>query len=102
MPVAELPDRARAVVIGAGIMGSALPHHLALQGPLQVGHLFGPGVDEQRHEAQVVVVGLQRDTGALEDLGLAGTRRGHDERPLAPADGGHEIDDPAGEVILQG
>ena len=32
MPVAELPDRARAVIIGAGIMGSALAHHLALQG----------------------------------------------------------------------
>jgi glycine cleavage system aminomethyltransferase T/glycine/D-amino acid oxidase-like deaminating enzyme len=30
--VAELPDRARAVIIGAGIMGSALAHHLALQG----------------------------------------------------------------------
>ena len=28
----DLPDRARAVVIGAGIMGSALVHHLALQG----------------------------------------------------------------------
>jgi glycine cleavage system aminomethyltransferase T/glycine/D-amino acid oxidase-like deaminating enzyme len=30
--VAELPDRARAVIVGAGIMGSALAHHLALQG----------------------------------------------------------------------
>lgn len=28
----DLPDRARAVIIGAGIMGSALVHHLALQG----------------------------------------------------------------------
>jgi glycine cleavage system aminomethyltransferase T/glycine/D-amino acid oxidase-like deaminating enzyme len=30
--VGDLPDRARAVIIGAGIMGSALAHHLALQG----------------------------------------------------------------------
>ena len=28
----DLPERARAVIIGAGIMGSALVHHLALQG----------------------------------------------------------------------
>ena len=52
---------------------------------------LGPLVDEHEHEVRFGVVLDDGETDVLEDRGLAGLGRGHNEAALALADGGHEV-----------
>ena len=63
-----------------------------------VGDLFGPLVDEQHHEVHLGVVALDRVHDLLEDRGLAGLRRRHDQAALALPDRRDQVDDAAGDL----
>ena len=74
-------------------------HHLSLDRARHVGDLFGPLVDEQHDQVAFRVVGGHRVGDVLQHHRLAGARRGDDQRPLALADGGDEVDDPCRGVM---
>ena len=75
-------------------------HHFALQHvATHVGDFLGPLVDEQHHEVHLGVVAFDREHDLLEDRGLAGLRRRHDEAALALADRREQVDDPAGDLL---
>ncbi len=77
------------LVIGTG-------EHLDIgEGTLEIGHFFGPLVDEEDHEVDLVLVILEEALGdVVEEGGLAGAGRGDNEPALSAPDGSDEIDDP--------
>ena len=75
-------------------------HHLALHRALHVGHFFRPLVDQQHDQEAFRMVRRDRVRDILQQHGLAGARRRDDERALALADRGHDVDDARGHVLL--
>ena len=75
---------------------------LALGGPLEVGDLLGPLVDEDDHQVALGVVGHDRVGDRLHDHGLAGLGRRDDQAALALADRGGDVDHPADQVARLG
>src|SRR6185437_14734811 len=73
--------------------------HLALDGPLHLGHFLRPLVDEQHDEIDLGMVGGNGGGNVLQQHRLAGLRRRDDETALALADRRHEIDGAGGEVL---
>ena len=59
----------------------------------EVGDFLGTLVDEQDDHMDILVVRRDRVRDLLEDHGLAGARRRHDERALAEAERRHHVDD---------
>ena len=74
----------------------------AAHGALHVGDFLGPLVYEQHQQLDLGVVGGERVGDALQDHGLAGLGRGHDELALAFADGDDQVDHAAGHLVLGG
>src|SRR6185437_10527760 len=73
--------------------------HLALDGPLHLGHFLRPLVDEQHDEIDLGMVGGNGGGNVLQQHRLAGLRRRDDETALALADRRHEIDGAGGQVL---
>ncbi len=76
-------------------------HDLALHRALHVGDLLRALVDEQHDQVALRMVGGDRMRDVLQQHGLAGARRRHDQGALALADRRHDVDD-AGREILRG
>ena len=68
---------------------------LAVHRALHVGHFLGPLVDEQHDEDDLGVVGGDRVGDRLQEHRLARAGRGHDQRALALAERGHEVQERA-------
>ncbi len=75
---------------------------LPLHGALHVGDFLRPLVDEQHDEEHLGMVPRHRLRNALEQHRLAGAGGRHDQAALPLADGRHEIQDPAREVVRGG
>jgi len=86
------------VIVGGHIEGRR--HNLALDGTLHIGDLFGALVDEQADEVHLGVVNRDRLADLLEDRGLAGLGRGHDQATLTLADRRHDVDGATGNGVL--
>ena len=84
------------MVVGGAIEGRG--DDLALDRALHVGDFLGALVHEHHHEVNLGVVLRDRISNLLEDDGLTGFRRCHDEATLALANGGNEVDDPRREI----
>ena len=84
------------MVVGGAIEGRG--DNLALDRALHVGDFLGALVHEHHHEVNLGVVLRDRISNLLEDDGLTGFRRCHDEATLALANGGNEVDDPRREI----
>jgi hypothetical protein len=68
----------------------------------EVRDLLGPLVNEEDDDLDVGLV-LEDGVGdLLEEGGLPGLGRGHDEPPLSPADGGQEVYHPGGKLLRGG
>ena len=59
----------------------------------EIGHFFGPLIDQQHDDVHVRVVFRDRIGDLLEDDGLAGSWWGNDERPLAEPERCDQVDD---------
>ena len=86
------------VALGRFVEGGA--YHFGLHRALHVRHFLGPLVDQQHDENDFRVIPGDAVGDILQEHGLAGPGRGHDEPPLALADGGHEVHD-AGRVVVR-
>ena len=86
------------MVVGGHIEGRR--HNLTLDGTLHIGDLFGALVDEQADEVHLGVVNRDRLADLLEDCGLAGLGRGHDQATLTLADRRHDVDGATGNGVL--
>ncbi len=83
-----------AVLVGGSVEGRR-DHVGAQHVPAHVGDLFGPFVDEQHHHVRLGIVALDRVHDLLDDRGLAGLGRRHDQPALTLPDRGDQVDDPA-------
>ncbi len=72
---------------------------LALHRALHVGDFLGPLVDQQHDQIALGMIGRDRVGDVLQQHGLAGARRRHDEGALALAHRRHDIDDARREVL---
>jgi hypothetical protein len=72
---------------------------LALHRALHVGDFFRPLVDQQHDQIAFGMVGGDRLGDVLQQHGLAGARRRHDQRALALALRRDDVDDAAGLVL---
>ncbi len=75
-------------------------NHLALDRALHVGDFLRPLVDQQHDEEHLGVIGGDGVRDVLQQHGLAGARRRHDQRALAFADRRHDVDDAGREILL--
>ena len=75
-------------------------NHLALHRALHVGDFLRPLVDQQHDQVAFRVIVGDRVGDVLEQHGLAGARRRHDQRALAFADRRDDVDDAGGEILL--
>jgi len=73
-----------------------------VHGPLHVGNLFRPLVNQQHDEDDVRVVLGERVGVVLEDGGLAGAGRRDDERALALPHRRHQVQHPQRQVLVGG
>ena len=73
---------------------------LALDRALHFGHFLGALVHQQHHQVHVGVVGRDGVGDVLHHHRLAALGRRDDQRALAFADGGDDVDDAAGDVSL--
>jgi hypothetical protein len=61
--------------------------------PAKLGHLFGPFVNEQYDEMEVLLVSVLDCLSHVEEEGgFTRSGRGHNESPLATSDRSHEVD----------
>ena len=74
---------------------------LALHGARHVGDLLRALVDQQHDQVALGMVALDRAGDVLQDHRLAGARRRDDQRALALAERGDQIDHPVGDVLLR-
>ena len=77
-----------------------MPGHV----PLHVGHFFGPLVDQQQHQLDVGVIGVNPLGDVLHQDRLAGARRGNDQPALAEPNRGENVDDAGGQfggIVLE-
>jgi hypothetical protein len=72
----------------------------ALDRALHFGHFFRALVHQQHHQVHVGVVGGDGVGDVLHHHRLAALGRRHDQRALAAADGGDDVDDAAGDVLF--
>jgi hypothetical protein len=77
------------VSVGGLVEGRA--DHFAVHRALHVGDFLGPFVDEQHDQDDLGVVGRDRVGDGLQQHGLAGARRRHDQGALALAQRRHEV-----------
>src|SRR6478735_690453 len=91
----ELRDRG--VVLGGTVEGRG--DDLALHRPLHVGDLFRTLVDQDDHQVALGAVDRDRVGDGLQDHGLTGLRRGHNQASLALADRCDQVDDPGGQDV---
>ena len=75
-------------------------NHLAFDRALHVGDFLRPLVDQQHDQIAFRVIVGDRVGDVLQQHGLAGTRRRHDQRALALADRRDDVDDAGGEILL--
>ncbi len=75
-------------------------HHFALHRALHVGDFLRPLVDQQHDQIALGVIGGDRVRDVLQQNGLAGARRRHNQRALAFADRRDDVDDAGREVFL--
>ena len=75
-------------------------HHLALHRALHVGDFLRPLVDQQHDQIALGMVGGDGVRDVLQQHGLAGARRRHDQRALALADRRDDVDDARREILL--
>ena len=86
------------VVLGRHVEGRR--HDLAVDGALHVRNLLGALVHEQADEVHLGVVGGDGLADLLQNRGLTGLGRAHDEATLALANGCHKVDCTTGDGIL--
>ena len=67
--------------------------HLSTDIPLHVRHFFGAFVDQQHHQIHIRMIGCDGIGDQLQDDGLTGPGRSHDQAALSLTDRGHQIDD---------
>ena len=75
-------------------------NYLALHRALHVGDFFRPLVDQEHDQIAFRVIVGDRVGDVLQQHGLAGARRRHDQGALAFADRRHDVDDPRREILL--
>ena len=75
-------------------------HHLALDRARHVGDLFRPLVDQQHDQVHLGMVGDDAVRDVLHQHRLAGARLGDDQRALALAERGHDVDHPTADVLI--
>ena len=75
-------------------------HDLALHRALHVGDFLRTLVDQQHDQIAFRMIGGDRVRDVLHQHGLAGARRRHDQRALAFADRGDDVDNPCRKVFL--
>ena len=74
--------------------------HLALHRALHVGDFLRPLVDQEHDQIAFRVIVRDRVGDVLQQHGLAGARRRHDQRALAFADRRDDVDDAGREILL--
>ncbi len=75
-------------------------HNLALHRALHVGDFFRPLVDQKHDQIAFRMIVRDRVGDVLQQHGLAGARRRHDQRALAFADRRNDVDDAGREILL--
>ncbi len=83
-----------------GVIEGGGQHLRLLHGTPPVGDLLRTLADEEDDDVHVLIVISDRVGDSLEEDGLAGLGRRHDEPALAAPDGGNEVDHAGGEVAL--
>ena len=76
--------------------------HLALHRALHVRDFLRTLVDQQHDQIALRMIGRDRVRDVLHQHGLAGARRRHDQRALALADRGDDVDNPCRKVLSGG
>ena len=72
---------------------------LSLHRTLHVGDFLRPLIDQQHDQVALGMIGCDRVRDVLHQHGLAGARRGDDQRTLALTDRSHDVDDPRREIL---
>ncbi len=75
-------------------------NHLALHRALHVGDFLGALIDQKHDQITFGVIVRDRMRDVLQQHGLAGARRRHDQGALAFADRRHDVDDAGREILL--
>ncbi len=75
-------------------------NHLALHRALHVGDFFRPLVDQQHDQIAFRMIVRDRVGDVLQQYGLAGARRRHDQRALTLADRRHNVDDARRKILF--
>ena len=89
----------RAHVAGRVAVGTA-GHHFAANRPAHLRDLFGPLVDEQHDEVHLRMIRGDGLGDVVQEDGLAGARRRHDQAPLPLADRRQQVHDPRRHRLL--
>jgi len=79
---------------------AAVRHDLAFDRTLHIGDFLRPLVDQQHDQEAFRMIGGNGMRDVLQEHGLAGARRRHDQGALALADRRHDVDDARREVLL--
>ena len=87
-------------VAGGGLVKGG-GDHLALHGALHFSHFFRTLVHQQHHQVHVGVIGRDRVGDVLHHHRLARLGLRHDQRALATADRGNDVDHAAGDVFFR-
>ena len=74
-------------------------HFRVFHGTFHIRDFLGAFVHEEDDEVHVGIIGVDGVGNGLEQYGLAGSRRSHDEGALSAADGRHEVDDARRHVL---
>ena len=92
-PLGALNDHLRDLHMAAGRLVKGAGDHLGAHGAFHFGDLFGALVNQQDDQVDLRLVVRDGLGNALQDHGLAGLRRRHDQAALALADRRREVDD---------
>ena len=67
---------------------------------LHVGNFFRALVNQKYNEVNIGVIGIDGIGQRLQQDGLTRARRGHDKAALPAANGGHDVDNAVGKILL--
>ena len=101
-PLAAFDHQLRQPDVALHVTVEATGHHLSLDGPAHVSDFLGTLVNEQHHELKIGMIGRDRLRYLLQEHGLAGARRCHDQRPLPLAKRRQQIHHAGRDRLLAG